>query len=395
MNKKEIGEIRRIVTKKHCRIDKITGFFVDEDGTVITKLNDSFLAMQDEEVEKYCDIFKKVLTGHLGKNLYNMEFPLGEESEGGKQNMMWRLLRSAFQEDQLLEGFCKTIVESLNDAGRHLILLAHGAYDIPAKTKDNLDLEDASDYVYLFLIGCVCPVTQVKEGLCYDAAQLRFISRGEDLGVQMPKVGFLYPAFNDRMPDIHSLLYYAKKEDERHPELVDALMGSAVEMPQTGSAQKELFSEVVEDTLGRDCTFDHVRDVTQALDEMIKASQDDPEPLELGRAEVSHILHESGANNKEISQKFDDVFDNTVGDGGSLSAENIGGRSVMQIKSSSLKLSVKTDMSSMLTTKVIDGREYLLIPIQDDLEVNGIRILTARQDEKEDEEEETDDGTEQ
>lgn len=266
MNKKEIGEIRRILTKKHCRIDKITGFFVDEDGTVITKLNDSFLAMQDEEVEKYCDIFKKVLTGHLGKNLYNMEFPLSEESEGGRQNVMWRLLRSEFKDDQLLEGFCRTIVENMDDAGRHLILLAHGVYDIPAKTKDNLELEDASDYVYLFLVGCICPVAQIREGLCYDAAQLRFISRGEDLGVQMPKVGFLYPAFNDRMPDIHSLLYYTKKEDERHPELVDALMGSAVEMPQTGSAQKELFSEVVEDTLGRDCTFDHVRDVTQALD---------------------------------------------------------------------------------------------------------------------------------
>ena len=33
---------------------------------------------------KYFEIFKKTLSGTLGKNLMNMEFPLAEEKEGGK-----------------------------------------------------------------------------------------------------------------------------------------------------------------------------------------------------------------------------------------------------------------------------------------------------------------------
>ena len=32
----------------------------------------------------------------------------------------------------------------------------------------------------------------------------------------------------------------------------------------------------------------------------------------------------------------------------------------------------------MITTRVIDGREYILIPVQDDIEFNGIRLLTTR-----------------
>ena len=42
-----------------------------------------------------------------------------------------------------------------------------------------------------------------------------------------------------------------------------------------------------------------------------------------------------------------------------------------------MKISVKADMSDMLKTRVIDGMEYLLIPVTDELEVNGIRILQS------------------
>jgi len=50
------------------------------------------------------------------------------------------------------------------------------------------------------------------------------------------------------------------------------------------------------------------------------------------------------------------------------------------VKSPSLKISVKADMADMLKTRVIDGMEYLLIPVVDELEVNGIRILQAKKE---------------
>lgn len=375
MDKKAVGEIRKILMKNDCRIDKITGVFVDEQGQVITELKDTWRALAEEEVEKYCEIFRKTLTGKLGKNLYNMEFPLNEEADGGNQNILFQILDDQFENRAMLKGFFQKIMDTARMPGRYLILLAHGAYDIPAKTSDGQDLDDASEYVYFFMVGCICPVVEVKEGLCFDEETLTFVNKRSDLGVQMPEAGFLFPAFNDRMPDIHSLLWYAKKEDERHTELIDALIGENCDRPLTEKAQQEVFSAVVEQTLGRDCNFENVMSLTQSLDETIKQEKDDPEPYELGKTEVRRLLSESGASPDTINRNFEEVFDEQVGEGKTFTAENLGGRSTVQIKSPSIKITAKSDVASIITSKVIDGREYILIPVQDDIELNGIRIL--------------------
>ena len=66
-----------------------------------------------------------------------------------------------------------------------------------------------------------------------------------------------------------------------------------------------------------------------------------------------------------------------MGQGVPLMAENLIDTSKLEVKSPSMKISVKADMSDMLKTRVIDGMEYLLIPVTDELEVNGIRILQS------------------
>ena len=383
MDRKEIQEIRKTMTKDRCVIDRMTGCFVAEDGTIITQLKQTFRALQEEELEKYCELFRKTLTGKIGKNLFTMEFPLQEENAGGKQDMMFRMLQSDYTDEELNNEFFTHILENLDLAGRHLIVLAHGVYDVPGRTSDGIDMDDASENVYSFMVCCICPVVEVKEGLCYDEETLSFINKRSDLGVQMPELGFLYPAFHDRGADIHSILYYAKKEDERHPELMDGLIGG--DMPVTESVQKELFTGLVEQTLGRDCDFENVKNLTDALDEMVKQNEDSEEPLELGKTEVRRILNDTGIAPKALEQ-FEEAYDQEVGEGKTFRAENIAGRTVMEIKSPSVKISVKSEMSSMITTKVIDGREYILIPVQDDIELNGIRLLTTRQERSEDEE---------
>lgn len=387
MDRKEIQEIRKTMTKDRCVIDRMTGCFVAEDGTIITQLKQTFRALQEEELEKYCELFRKTLTGKIGKNLFTMEFPLQEENAGGKQAMMFRMLQSDYTDEELNNEFFTHILENLDLAGRHLIVLAHGVYDVPGRTSDGIDMDDASENVYSFMVCCICPVVEVKEGLCYDEETLSFINKRSDLGVQMPELGFLYPAFHDRGADIHSILYYAKKEDERHPELMDGLIGG--DMPVTESVQKELFTGLVEQTLGRDCDFENVKNLTDALDEMVKQNEDSEEPLELGKTEVRRILNDTGIAPKALEQ-FEEAYDQEVGEGKTFRAENIAGRTVMEIKSPSVKISVKSEMSSMITTKVIDGREYILIPVQDDIELNGIRLLTTRQERSEDEEDGSD-----
>ena len=82
MNRKEIAEIKKQFTPENCSITRICGCYVDGDKNKKTKLKEAFLSLPDEEMFKYFDIFKKTLSGRLGKNLMNLDFPLEQEKEG-------------------------------------------------------------------------------------------------------------------------------------------------------------------------------------------------------------------------------------------------------------------------------------------------------------------------
>ena len=61
-------------------------------------------------------------------------------------------------------------------------------------------------------------------------------------------------------------------------------------------------------------------------------------------------------------------------------AENAADTKKLEIKTPSLRITVKAEMADMIKTRFIDGVEYLTIPVADDIEVNGIRILQSRKD---------------
>ncbi|HCE77367.1 MAG TPA: DUF4317 domain-containing protein, partial [Lachnospiraceae bacterium] len=48
----------------------------------IATMKEAFLSLPEEEMFKYSDILKKTLSGSVGKNLLNLEFPLKEEVPG-------------------------------------------------------------------------------------------------------------------------------------------------------------------------------------------------------------------------------------------------------------------------------------------------------------------------
>ncbi len=92
MNKKEISEIKKQFTPDRCCITRICGCYVDGEKNKKTELKEAFLSLSEEEAFKYFEIFKKTLSGTIGKNLINMEFPLEQEKEGGTQEASFRIL---------------------------------------------------------------------------------------------------------------------------------------------------------------------------------------------------------------------------------------------------------------------------------------------------------------
>ena len=169
MNKKEVSEIKKQFTPDNCAITRICGCYVDGEKNKKTQLKEAFLSLPEEEIFKYFELFRKTLSGTIGKNLLNMEFPLSAENAGGTQDFLLKLRASQLTDDALLDAFYDRIIESYDYGENYLILVIHAAYDIPGKSSDGSEMFDASDEVYEYLLCSICPVKLSKPGLSYHA----------------------------------------------------------------------------------------------------------------------------------------------------------------------------------------------------------------------------------
>lgn len=69
MIKKEINEIKGLYDITECSIRKLAACYVDGEKNKVTTFTETFLNLKEEEQHKYLDIFKKTLSGTIGKNL--------------------------------------------------------------------------------------------------------------------------------------------------------------------------------------------------------------------------------------------------------------------------------------------------------------------------------------
>ena len=268
MIKQEIAEIKKLFNPKKCSIDRICGCYVDGEKNKKTQFSQAFLALPEEEMFKYFEILKKALSGSLGKNLINLEFPLSSEEAGGTQEFLYRLKQSGLRDDALLEQFYDQIISSYEYVGNYLILIIHDSYDVPKHTSDGIENEDASDEVYEYVLACVCPVELSKPGLSYNPEENAFQNRIRDWVVSMPQMGFLFPAFNDRSTDLHGVLYYTKDGEDLKDGLVDAILGCP--LPLSAGSQKETFHAIIEETLEDACDLEIVKNIHEKLTEMVE-----------------------------------------------------------------------------------------------------------------------------
>ena len=378
MNKKEILEIRKQFTPENCAITRICGCYVDGEKHIVMEHKDAFGSLSEEEAFKYFDIFRHTLSGTPGKNLMDMEFPLETEAPGGTQDFLLRLRDSHLEDDLLLEDFYQKVIESYSYDMNYYIILIHAVYDIPGKSSDNLEMFDASDNVYDFILCSICPVNLSKAGLYYNTEKNAIEDRIRDWIVASPANGFLFPAFNDRNTDIHGILYYTKNAENMNQNLVDQLLGCVP--PLSASSQKETFHSVMESALGEDCGYELVRSLHEDLGEMLEAAKDSPEPLTLTKRDVRCILEENDIPEEKI-QAFEKEFDESISRDTPVLVSNIVNTRQFQIETPDVVIKVKPERMDLVETKVIDGRTCLVIPVDEHIEVNGMTVSTIKPEE--------------
>ena len=410
MINKEVLEIKRRFKKESCTFTRMCGCYVDSEKNKITDLAETFLNLEDEEFYKYLEIAKKTLSGTLGNNLLQLNYQLDEEVPGGRQQFLMGLRDSKLKNDELLQRFYELVMENYDYAGHYLILIFHDAYDVMTRTTDNSNL-DESEEVYEYLLCAICPVQLSKPGLGYREDENRIGPRIRDWVVSVPENGFLFPAFNDRSTDIHSLLFYTKNPKEPHPELMEGGLGCTSK--RTATEQKNVFHSMIKSAYGEDSEEAETKliEIQETLNEMLEdheaVSDEDDEPMVLNSDTMLKLMTESGVSEEKaarIEQAYTEEFGNEppvaehLIDEKALVANEqkkkeqelvqqvevlqqqleehkiLAGEEPDAVKTYDVILRVKPEKLNQIKSETINGQKCLVIPMTEDehANVNGV-----------------------
>lgn len=412
MNKKDILEIKRRFKKDTCTFTRMCGCYVDADRNKVLTFGETFLNLEDEEFHKYLEIAKKVLSGTIGNNLLELEFPASEEEAGGKQQFLMGLRDSCLKSDELMEAFYDHVIDSYEYVGNYLILVFHDAYDVMTKTSDNNKL-DESEEVYEYLLCAICPVTLTKPGLGYRADENRIGPRIRDWVVGVPDTGFVFPAFTDRSTDIHSVMFYTRDTKTPHVEFMENGLGCYGKM--TATEKKLTFQDIVKDVIGEDdeesdALFLGIQGNINDRIPVVAEDEPEPEPVILTTADISEVLTESGCSEEQVAviqKQYEDVFSEELPAAEQLvdpklveanakrqdrlelvhQVENLKHQleetrslpvddddSIDAVKTYDVILRVKPEKVGQIHSDIINGQKCLIIPMEEDehAAVNGV-----------------------
>ena len=370
MTRKELSEIKSQYTLENCGILRLCGCYVDGERNKITQFNENFLNLPEEEKHKYFDIFKKTLSGTPGKNLIDMKFNVDAYADEGARTFLMNLRDSGLKDDRLLDEFYDRIINNYSYVGNYLILLINQVYDIPTVTTDNIEMEDASDEVYSYILCSICHVNLSKPGLGYDEEDNNFHDKKQNHMVDVPDVGFLFPAFNKRSADEDMTVFYTKDVSEFEDGLIDCLLDCVAPLPAKQQKDTSLVSEAV----GEEADLQVVKNIHANLEQIIEEKkQESPAPVMLDKNEMKNLLEKSGVKEEKL-ENFEEHFEMAAGEHGKLVASNVSSGKKFEVKTPDVVIKINSDKTDIVSTQVIDGRQCLVIQIDERLVVNGISV---------------------
>lgn len=371
MNKTEISEIRKLFSKENCTIDRFAACFVTVEKEKLYVTRETFLTLPEAEAARYLEIFKKALSGSLGRNLHSLDFPIEAEFDEGRQKALLKLRDSGLKDEALIEEFFDTVISNYETNERYYIILAHAVYDVPGKAKDGTEMEDMSETVYDYLIAAICPVTLSKPALGYNDLEERIGERVRDWVVEMPAKAVLFPVFEDRRANIHSILYYTKKPEEVSQDFLDKVFGC--KKPLSAGTQKQLFGSIIAETVGEEMNFQIAQNIHENMKEIIELNKENPEPLILDAPDMKRLLEKSGVDKESLNQ-FNETFRELAGEEQTLMISNLDGVKSFSISTDEIEIKASPEMAALFTEEIIDGRPCLVIPLIDSVKVNGIVV---------------------
>lgn len=378
MNRKEIREIKKRFNPDMDNFGHIYGCYVNAAHEIIAYMDSPTMLMGNEEREMYMKTLKKTLSGALGKNLLNVEFSTAQVEDSDEHRLLQTLRTSHLSNETMRKILFQRIIDNVDmgDVG-YVILLASDSYDVPYKNGGSDEWSEESTDQFEYFICCLCPVKDPKGALRYLAEEQNFraASTGSILGA--PQMGFMFPTFDDRMTNIYRALYYTRSSADVHQNFLKAVF-NLDKLPMAANTQKNAFDSALADSLGDECSMDVVKALHSRIGERIDVLKgvgaDDVPEIHIN--ELEEILMKSGTSDEAI-EKFHDTCKNYFEGEEFFNPENLINRKQFKLETAEMNVSIDPEHAFGIKTEIIDGRQYLMIPISEGLTVNGVDVKVS------------------
>lgn len=370
MNKKEVSEIKKVFSDDcgFFTINHVVSAFVDAEKNIKYKSNRLYNTLPSEESEYIMINLKKVLSGQLGKNLLEYQFPRGSYEDGGSQKFFYDVLQSKLKDDDTVDRFLNSIVEKMEYVSTYAIFSAHCTYSVLKKNKND-DFADDSELDYNFIITAICPVNLRIDGLVYSDETNEIVKKiGGDKIVELPSDGFLFPVFSDRTPDVNGVMYYTKNAKKPNTSIVDELLGC--EFVMSCQSEKATFHAILNNVVSDELDYSLITTVNEKIQEIVDQNSHETEIPTIDENKLSSILWESGVSQEKL-EHLPKVYETALGDKPLTAVNLVEKKTVLSVPS--ITVNISKDGVNKVRTEMIDGRKCLIIDLDDpEISVNGI-----------------------
>lgn len=372
MNKKELNEIKKNFTDEsgYFTINSILSAYVDPEKNIKYKENKPHSIIPDDEREVVTDTLKKVLTGTIGKHLVEYAFPNEAYEDGGAQKIMYDAVSAKMKDETLVDTYLEKITKNIDYAASFTILTAHCTYSIKTKNKnDDIDLDNISEE-YNFIITAICPANTNDIGLYFDeeTGTISKKSNTEMIISKIPTDGFLYPVFSDRCPDVNHVMYFSKKHDKPNISIIENVLDC--EFVMSAEKEKARFQQILNTVVSDELNYNVITSVNEKIREVVDLSKNETEPAKINEKQLKHILSDVGVSAEKL-EALEPAYKTLVGEVG-LTASNLTDNRTV-VATPDITINIKKDAAGRLKTSSIEGRNCLIIDLDDpNIVVNGL-----------------------
>ncbi len=373
MREKEISEIKRRFKNDGNNINYVIGCYVDTSKQIVSQFRQSISLMQEEEKEKILTILRKTLSGTYGKNLIDLEFSTQQVAQSDEHTLLMDLRKSSLENETVVNELYQKIINSVEIEEPYLILLAFDKYDVPYKSQKGEKSDFDFSETFSYFVCSVCPVKMTKPALGYYVAENEFHNSHIDWLVATPILGFMFPAFDDRSSNIYSALHFTKDLTGKNEDFIRNIFNIEPEMPAV--TQMQTFNSVLSESLGEECSLDTMQAIHSKVTQLVVAHKEakEEDPLKFSKLHLKGLLAQCEVSDDSI-EKFENEYDIQFGEKAELSPKNIVEIKKFKLETPNVTVSVNPDRTDLVDTQIIDGTKYLLIRLEEGVEVNGVNI---------------------